>query len=555
MNKLIKAGAAVLAAMLVSTSAFADGITVSTDYSTGNVSVSCDFGIGKKPVTVRVIGPLSAPADYEDVSETAADKIFEESYVNQLYTDEAGSISLTLPIGNKAANYIIAMNCGGDKQIYYYFSASPEKIAELIEKINAAKTGDEIYNILSDDDAAKNLNITSGVYSELSEKAKKKVCEAVCGGSFDGYDAFLKRLNVFSSVFYLNDGKSADKAEEYVNKYIDLQGLEMYEEVQKLDDSQKKNVFSRMMNISISSVEDLKKGYEESVFLEMISSVIYSDNITQIINKYASKFSINTNGYSKYSKSVNRKIESYAAKGGFSNLNEFKEKFSAFIKEASDSSSSGGGSSSGSSSSGGSSGSRPANKVSVTVSSHAEQESESALPFDDISDFSWVHKAIRYLSGKNIVNGKGGGRFAPSDNVTREEFVKIICGAFSLPDGQDVDFTDADKNAWYYDFVKNAYGSGIIKGRDDGSFGIGDAISREDGAVIIMRALENAGAYVEGTQSKTFADSDKISEYARSAVENLSKTNIINGDGENFRPQSHLTRAEACKMIYEAIML
>ena len=115
MNKLIKAGAAVLAAMLVSTSAFADGITVSTDYSAGNVSVSCDFGIGKKPVTVRVIGPLSAPTDYEDVSEAAADKIFEESYVNQLYTDEAGSISLTLPIGNKAANYIIAMNCGGKK--------------------------------------------------------------------------------------------------------------------------------------------------------------------------------------------------------------------------------------------------------------------------------------------------------------------------------------------------------------------------------------------------------------------------------------------------------
>jgi len=46
--------------------------------------------------------------------------------------------------------------------------------------------------------------------------------------------------------------------------------------------------------------------------------------------------------------------------------------------------------------------------------------------FSDLADASWAVEAINYLAEKNVLAGKGNGIFAPSDNVTRAEFAKIL---------------------------------------------------------------------------------------------------------------------------------
>ena len=51
-----------------------------------------------------------------------------------------------------------------------------------------------------------------------------------------------------------------------------------------------------------------------------------------------------------------------------------------------------------------------------------------------------------------------------------------------------------------------------------------------------------------------FADDERIAEYAKEAVKCMFEYSIINGaEGNMFNPQNNLTRAEAAKMIYNAL--
>ena len=62
---------------------------------------------------------------------------------------------------------------------------------------------------------------------------------------------------------------------------------------------------------------------------------------------------------------------------------------------------------------------------------------ENKVVFKDIASVqSWAGHAIGVTAAKGIVNGKAEGVFAPIDNVTRAEFVKLIVDTFGLSIGQ-----------------------------------------------------------------------------------------------------------------------
>lgn len=56
--------------------------------------------------------------------------------------------------------------------------------------------------------------------------------------------------------------------------------------------------------------------------------------------------------------------------------------------------------------------------------------------------------------------------------------------------------------------------------------------------------------------SQEFADSDKISEYAKEAVMSLKSAGVVNGVNDtDFAPEQNCTRAMAAKVIYTALNL
>lgn len=167
--------------------------------------------------------------------------------------------------------------------------------------------------------------------------------------------------------------------------------------------------------------------------------------------------------------------------------------------------------------------------------------------FTDIGDVAWAQDSIMALYNLGVVNGRGDGIFEPNAHVKREEFAKMIVGVmgYSIDSGATTSFTD-DAGDWYTPYISAAVNNGIITGRDDGTFGVGDDITRQDIAVIIHRAMGTAAS-----EAISFPDTDQISDYAVDAVSYLAANNIVSGDDlGNFNPKNPATRAESSKILY-----
>ena len=114
---------------------------------------------------------------------------------------------------------------------------------------------------------------------------------------------------------------------------------------------------------------------------------------------------------------------------------------------------------------------------------------------------------------------------------------------------ESVSFSDADENSWYYDYLCKASGAGLVNGYNDGTFGAGKNITREEMITISYRAALYKNKKFSQS-SENFTDDDKISDYAKEAVYSFRTAGIISGSGNNtVNPKNNLTRAEAAKII------
>jgi uncharacterized repeat protein (TIGR02543 family) len=169
---------------------------------------------------------------------------------------------------------------------------------------------------------------------------------------------------------------------------------------------------------------------------------------------------------------------------------------------------------------------------------------------------SWAVDYITYMAARNIINGDGTGKYLPNNNVTRAEFTKMLAGIAGIGKAgyKSSGFQDVDEGAWYAPYVAWAAEKGIVKGFGNGLFGPNDYVTREQIALMITRfAAARDYALPSNAEPVKFADSDKVSSYAREAVEQVQKAGIVNGrtaeGGTVFAPLDNADRAEAAKML------
>ncbi len=175
------------------------------------------------------------------------------------------------------------------------------------------------------------------------------------------------------------------------------------------------------------------------------------------------------------------------------------------------------------------------------------------IPFTDLADYSWAARMICELASNNVISGKTATLYAPGDNVTRAEYASMLVRALKLSaNGAGKEFTDVAQGEWYYNTVQTASALGIVSGYEDGSFRPNNSITREEMAVMTLRAAEAAGRSLPAKTSVSFSDADQISEYAKDAVNKLAAAQIINGMGDGtFAPQQTANRAQAAVIIYQ----
>jgi len=172
--------------------------------------------------------------------------------------------------------------------------------------------------------------------------------------------------------------------------------------------------------------------------------------------------------------------------------------------------------------------------------------------YSDVTSDHWADESISYLSNQGIINGLPDGSFAPEANITRAEFVKIICEAFDISGSKEISFSDVSETSWYAKYVNDAASAGIVNGAD-GKFSPDSFITRQDASVILYRVLSSVD-YSFDNDGIGFADKSDIFDYALDAVVRLQGMGLINGMEDGcFYPQNLMTRAQCAHIIANAL--
>ncbi len=181
-------------------------------------------------------------------------------------------------------------------------------------------------------------------------------------------------------------------------------------------------------------------------------------------------------------------------------------------------------------------------------------------PFTDIMNH-WAKIFIRKIYTLEIANGKTETIFAPSQNATRAELVKIAINTFDIElitptetisgEVEKKPFSDIKTNRWYIDYISTAKENKIIDGYPDGSFHPNEQVSRIAALKILLEAsgLEIKGGEMNFTDTKKGEWYEKYIAYAQLKEIVGGKTN------GKFSPKDPITRAEISKIAIKILEL
>lgn len=129
-----------------------------------------------------------------------------------------------------------------------------------------------------------------------------------------------------------------------------------------------------------------------------------------------------------------------------------------------------------------------------------DQDVAGAAAFDDVAPDAWYAEAVEALASLGIVEGVGGGMFAPERVITRAEFTVIAMRFARLETGGENPFSDVSADDWFYDYVVGSAQYGWITGYADGTFRPNSTITRAEVTAITNRMLNRAADrdYVDG---------------------------------------------------------
>ncbi|MFS0726920.1 5'-nucleotidase C-terminal domain-containing protein [Paenibacillus sp. 1P07SE] len=164
----------------------------------------------------------------------------------------------------------------------------------------------------------------------------------------------------------------------------------------------------------------------------------------------------------------------------------------------------------------------------------------------------WAQADVALLASKLIVNGQRADAFVPNANMTRAEFAALLVRSLGLVETQGATgFSDVGANVWYSGVVGASVQAGLITGFEDGTFRPNERITREQAALMIVRAVEATGGRTSGgaDQLAGFRDGDSVSSWAAEAMAMNIREGIMQGDGALLRPQHSATRAEVTVML------
>lgn len=455
-------------------------------------------------------------------------------------------------------------NYGVYNLVIAYADDSSSYCEETIELVNAAsvlanielnsKNKDELEKILTDSKNLKTLGFDSGVLygdCDLSELAGSEFFDKLSKTDLKANK--VSELESSIKIAYALYNMEENPSDKNLRRCIELFGLDSDDEITSIydnfnNDTEPTYLFNIWADTNFTKVTDACAFYKDAVIRTKLNTAEAWSDLMIFVNDNHTLLDVEEQTSADF-------WQKLIYKSPFASLADFKTKYNQILNSKDDKPGlglGGGG--------GGGGSNKPGFGVSGEVNSSVPQQPqdiEKPTIFNDISSSHWAAEAITELYEMGIISGKGEGKYAPDDLVTRAEVAKLMCRAAKINEEEMWigAFTDVDREHWAIGYIEAAFRNELVNGVGNGNFAPESHTTREDMAVFCYRLLkivkpENTGA-VYNKEDLTFDDTSEISDYAVEAVAAMSKLGIINGKGDNkFDPKAYCTRAETAKIFY-----
>ncbi|WP_339319325.1 LamG-like jellyroll fold domain-containing protein [Paenibacillus sp. FSL R10-2734] len=169
--------------------------------------------------------------------------------------------------------------------------------------------------------------------------------------------------------------------------------------------------------------------------------------------------------------------------------------------------------------------------------------------FADIQNDLWYSEAVAFATSHDLFTGTSDTTFNPDNLMTRGMLVTVLQRLSNGKAEESAQFTDVMSGHYFVDAVAWASENGIVSGTGNGKFAPNDNITREQLAAILYR-YAGASATSASDVQLTYSDSDRVSEWAQDAMNWAVKSGLISGKGNGLLdPTGGATRAEVAQII------
>lgn len=181
-------------------------------------------------------------------------------------------------------------------------------------------------------------------------------------------------------------------------------------------------------------------------------------------------------------------------------------------------------------------------------------QSKPRITFIDIEGVPWAQDPIEIMAGLGIIDGIGNNEFDPNNNVTRAQFAKLVVQTLGITGTASNPFKDVKSTDWFAKDVALAYESGIINGVSSTQFAPNRPITRQEMAVMMVRAINVKQQVIPQNMNETlgkYTDRNQIDLWAREGVTIAIEQGLIKGMTQTtIAPQSNATRAQSAVIMY-----
>ena len=167
--------------------------------------------------------------------------------------------------------------------------------------------------------------------------------------------------------------------------------------------------------------------------------------------------------------------------------------------------------------------------------------------FRDVDRGQWYHDGVDYAVSHGLFKGVALDRFDPEGTMTRAMLVTVLYRLDGAPAiAPDTGFSDVPENEWYAQAIAWGKLRGIVDGVGGGKFAPEDKVTREQAATILYRYARYKGSDTSAAADiSTFRDAASVSAYAEEPMAWSVAEGLVGGiEGNRLDPQGSATRAQ-----------